>query len=109
MVSKKKQCKIYVKKKLKILNNITSNEKQKKRNIESIPCCKEAGNILKDKAAKYNVYFPIKTAPKICQILKSDKDKIDPMETSGIYRIEFNKNNKTEYYVGLAKRKNQKT
>ena len=39
----------------------------------------------------------------ICQTLKSDQDKIDPLETSGLYRIEFNKNNKK--WILLLKRK----
>ena len=34
---------------------------------------------------------------------------MDIMETWGIYRIEYNKDNKIGYYTGLAKTKNQRT
>ena len=47
----------------------------------------------------------MKPAPNIYRILKSGRDKIDPMETSRIYKIECNKDNETGYYIGLTKRK----
>ena len=56
-------------------------------------------------AAKYNMYVPIKPAPNIYQILISDRNKIDPLETSGIYRIEFNKDNEKGFCICLTKRR----
>ena len=75
--------------------------KLKKKYIESIPYCKGAGN----EAAKYNIHVPVKLALNISQILKSDRDKVDPVETSAIYRIKYSKDNKTGHYIGLTKRK----
>ena len=64
-----------------------------------------AGNILKNETAKYNIHIQIKLVPNIHQILKSDIDKIDPIETSNVNRIKCSKYNKTGYYISFTKRK----
>ena len=63
---------------------------------------------MKYEAAKYNMHVSIKPAPNIKQILKSDRDKIEPMKTLGIHLIEFNKDNKTGYCIGLIEKENLK-
>ena len=53
------------------------------------------------KLIKYYISVPVKPAPNIYIILKSDAVKINITETSGIYRFECNKGNKTGCYIGL--------
>ena len=68
----------------------------------------ECRNVLKNEAAKYTIDVPTKLARNIYQIFKSDKDKINPMETSGIYENECSKDNKTRCYTGLTKKEKLK-
>ena len=60
-------------------------------------------------AAKCNTHVPTKPASNIYQILKLDGDRIDLMEISVIYTIEFNKREKLKIikkiYVMVAKKK----
>ena len=65
-------------------------------NSRTVKGLQRSSNILKNEAAKY-VIIPTKLAPNIYQILKSAKDKMDPMETSEICRIEYNKDYETGY------------
>ena len=88
--------------------------RQKKQNIEPILHCKGTRHVLENEATKYNINVPIKLlapmhpALNVYQILKSDKDKIDHMETSGMYRIECNKDNKTRLLYWFSKKKEKK-
>ena len=52
---------------------------------------------------KFNINFPIKPALNICQYIKSDRVKIDPLEMSSIYKIECTKIMKQG--IRLSKRK----
>ena len=62
--------------------------------------------MIKKQGAKFNLNVQIKTSPNIFQYIKSDKDPIYLLETTGIYRIECtDKNNNKGYYVDLIKRK----
>ena len=61
---------------------------------------------MKKEAAKFNLNVPIKPCPNIFQHIKSDRDLVNPLDTAGIYRIEYtDENNKKYYYVGVTKRK----
>ena len=56
------------KKRLKIINNIPSGQKQKKKYTESIPYCNDAGYVLKNEAVIYNINAPIQPELNIYQI-----------------------------------------
>ena len=83
-------------KRFKIINYISSGQKQKKKYTESIPYCKVTRKVLKNKEAKYNIHAPIKSALNISKILKSDRDKINSLETSRTYRTKYSKDNRDD-------------
>ena len=83
------------KKRRKALNSMQSGQKPKGNNATGIPYCKGTAYILKKAAAKFNLNVPIKPCPNIFQHKKSDRDPVNPLDTAGIYRIEYtDENNK---------------
>ena len=57
-------------------------------------------------ASKLGINIPIRPNRNIFQRIRKDQDSINPLETSGIYKIDFiNKNDKAGSYIGMTKRK----
>ena len=78
----------------------------KKRFITAIPFNRYTSIKIKNEALKLGINIPIKPNSNIFQQIRKDRDSINPLETSGIYKLEFiNENNKTGSYIGMTKRK----
>ena len=61
---------------------------------------------IKNEATKAGFYIPIKSNPNIFQQIWNDQDPINPLETSDIYKIEYEKEDgKRGSYIGMTKRK----
>ena len=46
----------------------------------------------------------MKPSPNNFQYVKSDRDLINPLDTAGVYRVEYtNENSEKDYYTGVTK------
>ena len=61
---------------------------------------------LKNEAAKLGIHIAIKPNKSICQRISDDRDRINPLETAGIYPINYSKEEGvTRAYIRKTKRK----
>ena len=72
-------------------SNIESAHKEKRKFTNSDPLNKYTSLKLKNEAAKLGIYILIKSNQNIYQRIKDYCDSINPLETAGIYRINYSR------------------
>ena len=94
------------KKLIKKLNHIENAQKNKRVFLNIIPFNRYACIKIKNEVAKAYFHIPIKPNPNILQRIRNDRDSINPLETAGIYKIEYEKEGEEKgSYIGMTKRK----